>query len=80
MRTGNDRMSFMERIVTGARLFFVLSVFLLLLEVITWFGATAQASKVLDAFAMLITLILLLATTLGVRLLIKWQSKQERHD
>jgi hypothetical protein len=70
----------MERIVAGARLFFIWSVFLLVLEIVTLFGATAPASRVLDLCAMVFTIVLMLATTVGLRLLIKWQTKRERHE
>lgn len=70
----------LEKMVTGARFFFIWSVFLLALEIITLFGATAPASKFLDLFALLFTVMLMLVTTVGLRLFLKWQTNRERLD
>jgi hypothetical protein len=67
-------------IVVGARFFFTWSLVLLVIEIITLFGASEQIAKILDLFAILFTIILLLFTTIGLRLYLKWQSKRERTD
>lgn len=52
----------------GSKLMVFWSVFLAVLEVVSYFGATKYASKALDVIAMGFTVILFVMGTLGVRL------------
>lgn len=61
----------MERVLaltrSGSKLMFFLGTFLLLVEVVTLFGASSGASRTVDAVSMVFTAALLFLSVVGVR-------------
>lgn len=53
------------------------SIFLLLFEAVDWLGVTKSSLRALDELAMLITLALLVTSTLGVRLAVRYMRHRQ---
>nr|NNM90534.1 hypothetical protein [Bacilli bacterium] len=65
----------------GAKLMMYWAVFLLGLESLCYFGITQAMSKTLDQIAMMVTLLLLLVSTIGVKWAIRFiKQDSRRHD
>lgn len=57
-----------DYLVIGGKVMLFWSVFLALLEVIDWFGATRAEARAMDVVAMIATVVLFGLSTIGVRL------------
>jgi hypothetical protein len=70
-RSRNELMEHVINLVrSGSKVMFFLSMFLLLTEVVTLFGATSSASRIVDEIAMLVTFTLLFLSVTGTRVLV----------
>lgn len=56
----------LDLIQIGGKLMLYWSVFLILLEIVTYFGATKVTAKALDLVALAVSFLLMLLSTLGV--------------
>ncbi|MCY0878457.1 MAG: hypothetical protein OWU84_05925 [Firmicutes bacterium] len=66
-------------IVVMGKLMTLWSVFLLILELVDWFGVTKAGLRSLDTIAIGFTTALLLSSTLGTRWSIRYLERQKRH-
>lgn len=65
---GRTRAHVVDYIVVGGKVMLYWSIFLALLEVIDWFGASQSAARAMDLVAMVATAVLFGLSTIGVRL------------
>lgn len=65
-----------DLIVLMGKLMVLWSIFLLIFEVTDWFGVNKPSLRALDEMAMIITALLFIASTLGVRYAVR---RIERH-
>ena len=62
----------MALFAVGSRLAFRLAIFLMVLEVVAWFGDPTAQGRVLDGIAIMFSLGVIVFSTIGIKLVIRW--------